>query len=346
MKDGQSINEIKIQEAEMKIRSGQYSEAISLLREVGRAEPDNGRAAFDLGNIAMFQGEPSLALKYYRVAEKRGSQLGEVYQNMAAAKESLGQQEDAEKLYLKAYGQAETKQEFLLILTAQVLFYMRNDRMLRAEKTAKQAIEKFPEEYQGHHLYYLVLISRKRFGEIFGYFEKISSRFSENPQYLTDLLAALKLAGREQDILEKIEKMPVMMEQIPRLALRERANLMLKQDKRTEGERDIAVLFEKYGDLDAAFSVVVLEMLKGNYIQAGAIANWILKQEYPNYNFRACMTMYLQIFILYLKAEGNPDEDTVKLMEMQADLCTLWLEKHGLAKKELYETLNLVMRKR
>lgn len=349
MKNNQSLNEIenRVGTAEELIRRRSYQEALDILSEAAKADPENGRIAFDLGNIAVFQEEFELALKYYTEAEKRGYGSYRVYQNMAVAKEKTGEWKQAERAYLKAVELTQTQEERLIVLSAQALFYLRGNMMLKADKTARRIMEEFPEEYQGHHLYYLVQLQREEYQEMENHFEEIASDFQKHPQYLIDRLAGLELSGKEMDVLHMIEENPSVMKMIPKLALHKKIELSLKKQEQQgvteDTEKEIRHLFEEYGDLDAAFSVMVLDMTKGNYVRAGAVSNWILEQDFPKKNLRFYATMYLQIFIFYFLSEGKPEGNILELMKKEAAICIEWMEENGLADQDMYEALKMVI---
>ena len=147
----------KIEQAELLIRKGDYHEAAVILGDIVRADGTDGRAAFDLGNIALFTGEYDLACRYYKEADSSGYINYAVYLNMAVAQERMqgekktGSWKSIERLYLQAVRAAGEPQEQMLAASGQTLFYLRHGMMLKAEREAHRLIDRFPEQYQGHH---------------------------------------------------------------------------------------------------------------------------------------------------------------------------------------------------
>ena len=87
----------RIEQAELMIRQGDYHAAAVILGEIVREDKTDGRAAFDLGNIALFTGENETACKYYEEAEAAGYSIYAVYLNMAAARSRMSEAEGAGK---------------------------------------------------------------------------------------------------------------------------------------------------------------------------------------------------------------------------------------------------------
>lgn len=316
-------------QAEKEIREDNFGQALKRLGALAQAEPENGRIAFDLGNIALFQKENLLAQRYYEKALELGYSGFSVYENMAVLKERTEEWGLAGELFARAVELAEHPRDRMFALSALALYYKRRHMLLKAEKTARQMIEEYPQEYQGHHLYILMQMERKHFRDVEEYFDRIQPEFGRDSRYLTDVIGYLEAEGRDEDTLERIDTDPAMMEVIPQLALKKKVQLLLKKENRNEAAEAIGALFYNFEDPDAAFSMIILEMLNGNYPKAGAIANYVMQKERekaePGQYFY--LAMYLQIYVFYLASDRKPDERVRMLMKKEAEVILQWLEE-------------------
>lgn len=331
----------KIEQAELLIRKGDYHEAAVILGDIVRADGTDGRAAFDLGNIALFTGEYDLACRYYKEADSSGYINYAVYLNMAVAQERMqgekktGSWKSIERLYLQAVRAAGEPQEQMLAASGQTLFYLRHGMMLKAEREAHRLIDRFPEQYQGHHLLFLILTEKEQFEEIEKHLKEISERFEDELQYQLDSLAVLEMQEKNEEYLKEAEKMPLILEVFPEMILRKKVETYGKQNDRKAACKAIDELADTYGDPDAVFAKMLLSLADGDYISAGTIANFIMEQEQKKANLRFYLTMYMQIFILYMGFDRKPDEKVKSLMEEYARMCLDWFENAG------FDTANL-----
>lgn len=331
----------KIEQAELLIRKGDYHEAAVILGDIVRADGTDGRAAFDLGNIALFTGEYDLACRYYKEADSSGYINYAVYLNMAVAQERMqgekktGSWKSIERLYLQAVRAAGEPQEQMLAASGQTLFYLRHGMMLKAEREARRLIDRFPEQYQGHHLLFLILTEKEQFEEIEKHLKEISERFEDELQYQLDSLAVLEMQEKNEEYLKEAEKMPLILEVFPEMILRKKVETYGKQNDRKAACKAIDELADTYGDPDAVFAKMLLSLADGDYISAGTIANFIMEQEQKKANLRFYLTMYMQIFILYMGFDRKPDEKVKSLMEEYARMCLDWFENAG------FDTANL-----
>lgn len=331
----------RIEQAELMIRQGDYHAAAVILGEIVREDKTDGRAAFDLGNIALFTGENETACKYYEEAEAAGYSIYAVYLNMAAARSRMSEAEGAgnwkriERLYMQAARAAKEPGEQMLTSSAQTLFYLRRGMMLKAEREAHRLTERFPEQYQGHHLLFLVMAEKERYEDIENHLKEISERFRDELQYQLDSLAVLEMQEKNEEYLREAEKMPLILKTFPEMILRKKVETYGKQNDRKAACKAIDELADTYGDPDAVFAKMLLSLADGDYISAGTIANFIMEQEQKKANLRFYLTMYMQIFILYMGFDRKPDEKVKSLMEEYARMCLDWFENAG------FDTANL-----
>lgn len=331
----------KIEQAELLIRKGDYHEAAVILGDIVRADGTDGRAAFDLGNIALFTGEYDLACRYYKEADSSGYINYAVYLNMAAARSRMSEAEGAgnwkriERLYMQAACAAKEPGEQMLTSSAQTLFYLRRGMMLKAEREAHRLTERFPEQYQGHHLLFLVMAEKERYEDIENHLKEISEQFRDELQYQLDSLAVLEMQEKNEEYLREAEKMPLILKTFPEMILRKKVETYGKQNDRKAACKAIDELADTYGDPDAVFAKMLLSLADGDYISAGTIANFIMEQEQKKANLRFYLTMYMQIFILYMGFDRKPDEKVKSLMEEYARMCLDWFENAG------FDTANL-----
>ena len=236
---------------------------------------------------------------------------------------------------MQAVRAAGEPQEQMLAASGQTLFYLRHGMMLKAEREARRLIDRFPEQYQGHHLLFLILTEKEQFEEIEKHLKEISERFEDELQYQLDSLAVLEMQEKNEEYLKEAEKMPLILEVFPEMILRKKVETYGKQNDRKAACKAIDELADTYGDPDAVFAKMLLSLADGDYINAGTIANFIMEQEQKKANLRFYLTMYMQIFILYMGFDRKPDEKVKSLMEEYARMCLDWFENAG------FDTANL-----
>lgn len=339
----------KIEQAELLIRKGDYHEAAVILGDIVRADGTDGRAAFDLGNIALFTGEYDLACRYYKEADSSGYINYAVYLNMAVAQERMqgekktGSWKSIERLYLQAVRAAGEPQEQMLAASGQTLFYLRHGMMLKAEREARRLIDRFPEQYQGHHLLFLILTEKEQFEEIEKHLKEISERFEDELQYQLDSLAVLEMKEKNEEYLKEAEKMPLILEVFPEMILRKKVEIFGKTGDRKSARKAIDELAENYGDPDAVFAEMLFNIMDGDYVKAGMTANLIMGQERKLGTLRFYLTMYLQIFILYMGFDRKPNEEVKSLMSEYAEICLEWFGNNGFDISKLKAEINMVL---
>ena len=176
---------------------------------------------------------------------------------------------------------------------------------------------------------------KEQFEEIEKHLKEISERFEDELQYQLDSLAVLEMQEKNEEYLKEAEKMPLILEVFPEMILRKKVETYGKQNDRKAACKAIDELADTYGDPDAVFAKMLLSLADGDYISAGTIANFIMEQEQKKANLRFYLTMYMQIFILYMGFDRKPDEKVKSLMEEYARMCLDWFENAG------FDTANL-----
>ena len=195
--------------------------------------------------------------------------------------------------------------------------------------------DRFPEEYQGHHLLFLVMAEKAQYEDIENHLKEISEQFRDNLQYQLDSLAVLEMQEKNEEYLREAEKMPLVLETFPEMILRKKVETYGKKNDRKTAVKAIDELAYTYGDPDAVFAKMLLSLADGDYISAGTIANFIMEQEQKKANLRFYLTMYMQIFILYMGFDKKPDKKVKSVMEEYAQICLEWFESAG------FDTVNL-----
>lgn len=336
--------ESRFLEAEQYIRNQKYKEAAEILQELKKSEEAVGRAEFDLGNIALMQGEFEKAFFGYEASLEKGYDIYLVYQNMAQIKEKQGEIKQAEKLLKKALEKVSGQKEEAIALYMNCLFYYRNEMMLKAEKAARKLTQILPENYQGHHLLVLIWQKKEDYDSAEQYLERIQGQFEMHVQYFLDKMSLLEKQGKYEEGLQMLDNDSFIMKVIPEEVLLKKLKLLLRLERKEEGRKIIQELFLGYGNANAAFSSMVLAMADGKYMEAGNIAYTILKSEGESGNpgFLYYLTLFVHIFILDMALAGKPTEEVTELMKKEADICVPWLKRIGISEEELKNALKLV----
>ncbi|MDD2981105.1 MAG: hypothetical protein PHN80_14205, partial [Hespellia sp.] len=267
----------------------------------------------------LFQSDFEQAALYYEKAEKEAYENYGILLNLAAAKEQQEKWQEAEACYLKILECTEDEVERIHVFTALVLHYRKRNMYLKAQRIVNQLIEEIPHQYQGHHLYFLMKQERSHFEEISIHMEEIREEFGGNPQFLIDELAALELAGKEEALLERINNHPAVMEVIPEVALRKKVELYANRKDMEKTTEAIWELLRRTGDVDAAISAIMIEMLNKNHKRAADLANYVMEQEREVRQERFYIAMYLQMNALTLYLDGKKDEKIEELIKKEKE---------------------------
>ena len=193
------MNEM-IYNAEKLMQEENYPEASKLLKKILQEDPDNGRAAADVGVICIYLQEIEAAIFYLQKALDNGYDSYTTYLNLAGVKKQMGQQEEAERLYREALKRADTKERKWTCQTMLGKFYLENEKFLRAEKVAKTMIKEYPDNYQGHRLQTRILIEQKQYQECENYMKKLEQKFGRYPVYLQDRKTYLYQQGKKKEV--------------------------------------------------------------------------------------------------------------------------------------------------
>lgn len=128
----------------------------------------------------------------------------EEYLRQAAERECEEDLFLAEMLYQKADEAATDEEECKLVETARVLFYFRQEMYLKAEHAAREMIEKYPDNYIGHHLLFLIWQKKNCEKEMEQHFLEIREQFGEQLQFLRDYWDVLKDMEDRQEAVNSI----------------------------------------------------------------------------------------------------------------------------------------------
>lgn len=335
-------------EAEQRIREQKYEEAEELLQELKEEKESGGRAEFNLGNIALLQGNFEKAVSCYEKSLQQGYEKYSVWQNLAQAKEKRGELKQAEALLKTALEKAADQNEEVIVLYMNCLFYYRNEMLLKAEKAAKKLTQLLPSSYDGHHLLIQIWQKKQDYECAQQYLLKMKDQFGKNGQYLVDRMCLLELQGKYEEELQLIDQEAGIMEVMPEEALMQKLKILLRMDRREEGRKVIQQLFQEFGNVNAAFSTMMLSMAEGKYLASANIAHAILKGEGESGNprFLYYITMFIHIFIMDMAFGGTPTEEALGLMKKEADICVPWLRRIGVDEEELKKALELVLSKK
>lgn len=93
---------IRLRKAHLYSIQGRYDQAMHILEELERMEPDNTDVQYALGTIYSALDQPRKAIQYYMQAARDGYQLGTIYGNIGDEYYRMGRLEDALRYYKKA----------------------------------------------------------------------------------------------------------------------------------------------------------------------------------------------------------------------------------------------------
>lgn len=287
-----------------------YEQARSVLLAIAREYPQQGEVDFELGNLALLYGDTKEAVRCYQNAEEKELSTEALFQNHALAREYKGELRRADCYYKKALACAENEQERWAAMTAAASFYLRNDMVRKAEQTADQYIEQYPEAYQGWHLKFLCCMTKEETASAAVCLNKAAEKFADNPQYLLDRLSLL-LQRRELNGLEET----------------------------------LEALFNGYGNTAAGFSEMMLAMMHGDYLKAAGLGDAILAQQKEKKDFWLYLTLYYQIVNLYLIFDKKMPQEICDGMRPAAEVVKKWFREQGMEPGLYQETFEVIFGK-
>lgn len=95
-------NSIRLRRSHQLCAHERYDEALAILQELERIEPENTDVLYTLGAVYSAMEQPRKSIQYYRRASVDGYQLGMVYGNIADEYVKLGQEREAVAYYRKS----------------------------------------------------------------------------------------------------------------------------------------------------------------------------------------------------------------------------------------------------
>lgn len=297
---------------------------------------------FALGTQAMLNQEYQEAAGYYEACIEQNGETWLFCENLATARERSNELREAARCHEKAWKLAADEKEAMTAGTLGAMFFMRHEMFSKAEKMANEMIARWPDEYIGHHLLYMTLMQKGEYERLGAHMEGLSGAFSSDPRYQTDRLGFLRLQGKYLEEFRLIESDPMIREVIPKIAMEEKAQLLLKKNNWTAFEECIREILETYGTVSAAFCTMLMELTKERFLNAGIIANDILEAEKEEKGLLYHMTLYLDIFICWLVCDGKPSKKQYGDMLSCAAICMKWFEEHELFRPELLEGLWMI----
>lgn len=90
---------VRLRRAHLLCVQGAYPQALALLKELERAEPENTDVCYALGTLYSMTDHAAEAIAYYLKAAADGYELGMIYGNIADEHYKLGQTEEAVRYY-------------------------------------------------------------------------------------------------------------------------------------------------------------------------------------------------------------------------------------------------------
>ena len=95
-------DDMLLRKAHLLSAKGQHEQALSLLQDLERRNPDNTDIQYALGAVYSALEQPRRAIQYYQKASRDGYELGMVYGNIADEYYHLGRDDEAIRYYRKA----------------------------------------------------------------------------------------------------------------------------------------------------------------------------------------------------------------------------------------------------
>ena len=109
---------IRLRRAHLYAIQGRYDQALQLLQELERNDPDNSDVQYALGSLYSAIDQPRKAIGHYQRATRDGYQLGTIYGNMGDEYYRMGRLEDSIRYYKKAVARNADEERSLLNLEA------------------------------------------------------------------------------------------------------------------------------------------------------------------------------------------------------------------------------------
>lgn len=320
----------KIQCIDKMLEKCEYTNALSVLKELAQEYPSEGIVPYYLGQMSLIGKDNLLAQKYFKTAIDMGYEKPDAYLLLALIQKDLYMVAESEENFTKAVNAAHSSEILWTVLSCSCVFYIENEMFLKAEKIAKRIIKEYPENYEGHHLHIMINALRERYEEVFAYMDILPEKFKIHPQFLIDIIEIYKKSGKESKLLELFDRDLRFNAIIPQVVLRERISTMENVQSDDTKEQLIRELANEYHNKDAIISVMILEFSKKNFKKSSQIANAILDNEKGNQGFRYYLALYFQIYNLYYLAERKPSVELRKWIEKAGNWCINFVDEMGI----------------
>lgn len=307
------------------INSGEYKNAVELLRNMINTYPNEPIIPFYLGHMAQIGHENELALKYYFASIEMGYINADVFFAVAMLQKEFGEKQNAEKNFNKALELSEDDAEKWACYLSLAMLYLENKMYLNAEKISKILIEKYNNNYEGYHIHIVSEALKGNLDDAKLYMEKLPEKFKKHPQYFIDKIDLCKIEGNKDELFNFLNDETVNLI-VPQIALREKLKQFPGSEFLKEKTEIIEILATKYHDADAIISVLILEFANKNFEKSAKIANIILENEKGNQSIRFYLALFFQIYNLYYISEKKPSEELRAWIEKAGNWCIAYTD--------------------
>lgn len=248
--------------------------------------------------------------------------------NCAMDKRMTGDTKEEEGYLNMALEHAVRREEKWFALCSLCTHYMQFHMYLKAEKTAKQIINEFPDNYEGYHLFVQIQMQRKSYDEAVVYIEQIPDEMKNHPQYFADLIGWLEQSGRYEELLELLKKDEKMNQVIPEYVLRKRISVSGTLERTEEAMKDLLEMLSKFGDIDAAICLAYYLFANGNYRLSADLANIIMDEEKDTAGIRFYLALLCEMYSFYYLAKKKPSEQLLLWMQKACIWCSDFVAIH------------------
>lgn len=326
----------KFEIAEKYLNENETEKALNMLIEIAENVSDKGRLAYDLGIVGMQTSNFDSALNFFKAAVESGFENSDLYYQMINILGLMGKLKEADSLFDKAFELANNDDERFALFDVQISMYMQNDMLLNADKSAKQMIKMFSNDYQGYHYYYLIQMEKKDYETALAFMDIVPDSLKTNSDYLKDYLELIKM-NSEDDFYAAIENDDVYKKEIPSYVLKA---LYEKAHDEENLERMLEILQElssKHGDLDSLLGLMILTNGMQEYEDSYEIANTIIELTKNKINAYSMFAMYYQMFNMFHLHKDSLSQEYIDWIENASKTCVGYFSSIG--EQEITDTI-------
>lgn len=282
-----SCTEAYIDIAQTYIMEDKYDKARENLKSAILINKKEAAAYFHLANVEMLDGNRDLAREHYAKALNYGFDSTEIYRNLAADAEELGNYSEALSYYDKIIAK-DKMNAYAKIRKTNIFIAM--DKYPEALKSSENLMETSPDLPVSYQLKFAILCDMGRFDDAEKVLDRAVEMFPDDGRFDFDRATIYGAKGENDKAIKILDEMEIT-EYNESAVLVKKAKLLLSDLKIDEAIEVLEPLYAKTQDAEAAYLLSTIFMAKKDYGKAKGYAQELIdKNEFDDYYYSAVYT--------------------------------------------------------